>query len=101
MLADFGIDDRARGLLDSVPSGFDSADYRFTLAEIGNAEIRHADWYGGQANQLSQEITSYPRIDEIHRATKLSPRACCGIAAAEPAKTQPARFSPIEREVPP
>jgi SagB-type dehydrogenase family enzyme len=27
-------------------------------------------WYGGQANQLSTEATSYPRIDAIHAATK-------------------------------
>jgi SagB-type dehydrogenase family enzyme len=52
--------------------------------------IRKADacetvWYGGQANQISAEITPYPRIDGIHDATKLSNRASRGISAAEPA----------------
>ena len=44
-------------------------------------------WYGGHANQLSKEITAYPRIDGIHDATKLSNRACRGISPAEPAPT--------------
>ncbi|MBI3678959.1 MAG: SagB/ThcOx family dehydrogenase [Acidobacteria bacterium] len=44
-------------------------------------------WYGGHANQLSSERTAYTRIEGIHRATKLSNRACSGISAAEPAPT--------------
>jgi SagB-type dehydrogenase family enzyme len=39
----------------------------------------------GQANRLSEEITAYPRIDEMHRATTLSEPAH-GIASAEPAR---------------
>jgi SagB-type dehydrogenase family enzyme len=44
-------------------------------------------WYGGRANQLSKEITAYPRIDGIHNATKLNDRECRGISAAEQAPT--------------
>jgi SagB-type dehydrogenase family enzyme len=44
-------------------------------------------WYGGQANQLSEERTAYTRIDGIHDATKLSSRVCRRISATEPAPT--------------
>jgi SagB-type dehydrogenase family enzyme len=44
-------------------------------------------WYGGHANQLSKERTGYPRIDEIHGATKLRKDSCRGISPAEPAPT--------------
>ena len=44
-------------------------------------------WYGGHANQLSKERTTYTRIDGIHGATKHSKRACRGISPAEPAPT--------------
>jgi SagB-type dehydrogenase family enzyme len=60
------------------------------VVEISRAEIRKdtiqpADtrellWFGGQPNQLSTEITPYPRIDAIHQATKVGV-----LAAAEPA----------------
>jgi SagB-type dehydrogenase family enzyme len=42
-------------------------------------------WYGGQANQLSKEMTIYPRIDGIHDVTKLSQHACRGIFPVQPA----------------
>jgi SagB-type dehydrogenase family enzyme len=42
-------------------------------------------WYEGQANRLSEEIVSYPRIDTIHEAAKLN--VCRAIAAAEAAPT--------------
>jgi SagB-type dehydrogenase family enzyme len=44
-------------------------------------------WYGGHANQLSKETISYPSINGIHNATKLSNRACRSISATEPAPT--------------
>ena len=37
-------------------------------------------WYGGQANQLSKELTPYPLIDAIHAATE-----AFRLSAAEPA----------------
>jgi SagB-type dehydrogenase family enzyme len=40
-------------------------------------------WYGGQANQISPESFAYPRIEEIHTATKL------GCAAPRPTSTEP------------
>jgi SagB-type dehydrogenase family enzyme len=47
------------------------------VVEIAGASIpvREPDshetiWYGGQANQLSEETIPYPRIDAIHAATK-------------------------------
>jgi len=44
-------------------------------------------WYGGHANQISTERTTYSQIDGIHGATKLSHRLSCGISAAEPTPT--------------
>jgi SagB-type dehydrogenase family enzyme len=44
-------------------------------------------WYGGRPNQLSKEITAYPRIDGIHSASKLSTREHLAITAADPAPT--------------
>jgi len=35
------------------------------------ADTRETVWYGGAANQLSNEIVPYPRIEAIHAATKL------------------------------
>ena len=44
-------------------------------------------WYGGNANQLSAETTTYTRIEDMHSATKLGDRVCHGISAAEPSPT--------------
>ncbi|HEY6342049.1 MAG TPA: SagB/ThcOx family dehydrogenase [Bryobacteraceae bacterium] len=41
-------------------------------------------WYGGHANRLSREEIAYPRIEGIHRATKLSDGGLRGISSAEP-----------------
>ena len=64
------------------------------IVELGGKSIpvREPDacetvWYGGHANQLSKERTTYTRIDGIHGATKLSKRECRGISPAEPAPT--------------
>ena len=55
---------------------------------VREPDARATVWYGGIANQLSIETIAYPRIDEIHGATKLSVnQACREIAAAEPAPT--------------
>jgi SagB-type dehydrogenase family enzyme len=40
-------------------------------------------WFGGCPNQLSREMTAYPRIDAIHAATKLDH----GVGTPEPART--------------
>jgi SagB-type dehydrogenase family enzyme len=42
-------------------------------------------WFGGTANQLSNEQLPYPLIDRMHAATKLTDRECAGISEAEPA----------------
>src|ERR1035437_4244626 len=47
-------------------------------------DVGETVWYGGHANQLSNERTAYPSIYEIHRATKLTERAYRGISPAEP-----------------
>ena len=44
-------------------------------------------WYGGRANQLSPKDVAYPRIDEFHRATKVSSVGFQGIAVGEAAST--------------
>ena len=51
----------------------------------GSIPVRDPDggdvvWYGGRANQLSQQQIAYPLIDQIHAATKLRQ----GLSAAEP-----------------
>ena len=43
----------------------------------GSIPLREPDageivWYGGHANELSKETIAYPRIEEIHSATKIS-----------------------------
>lgn len=45
-------------------------------------------WYGGHANRLSSEQTAYPRIDAIHRATKLRELSCPRISLAEQAASR-------------
>ena len=52
-------------------------------------DARETLWYGGYANQLSQERTAYTRIDGIHGATKLSGSMGRGISSAEPAPVGP------------
>jgi SagB-type dehydrogenase family enzyme len=37
---------------------------------VRGPEAHKTVWYAGQANQLSTEVTPYPRIDAIHAATK-------------------------------
>jgi len=49
---------------------------------IREPDTRETIWHGGQANQLSTETIAYPRIDEIHAATKTERRN-----PAEPART--------------
>jgi SagB-type dehydrogenase family enzyme len=44
-------------------------------------------WHSGHANQLSRENVSYPEIDGIHNATKLSKRAWRGVSPADPVST--------------
>jgi SagB-type dehydrogenase family enzyme len=44
-------------------------------------------WYGGNPNQLSKETITYPSIEGIHTATKLSSHARPSISAAEPLPT--------------
>jgi SagB-type dehydrogenase family enzyme len=37
---------------------------------VQGPEHRETIWYGGQANQLSEEVIAYPSIEAIHSATK-------------------------------
>jgi len=57
------------------------------VVEIETNAVRASDsgetvWYGGHANELSEERIDYPRIDAIHNATKVPHNAI-----AEPART--------------
>ena len=72
--------------------GFADDEWPMLIVELRGASIpvrepasRETVWYGGRANRLSEEITVYPAIDEIHNATKLSDHACPGISAFTPA----------------
>src|SRR5712691_9514336 len=46
-------------------------------------------WFGGRANQLSNDEVNYPLIADMHRATKLKESDCRDISAAEPAGAGP------------
>jgi len=54
---------------------------------MGERQACQPVWYGGHANQISTETIAYPRIEEIHTATKLSRHSHRGISAAEPPPT--------------
>ncbi|MGP0074168.1 MAG: SagB/ThcOx family dehydrogenase, partial [Bryobacteraceae bacterium] len=65
---------------DQVSQGcrFGEDEWPMLIVELRGAAIPVSEptasetfWYGGTANQLSHEITAYPRIDAIHAATKL------------------------------
>ena len=64
---------------------------------VRRAEACETVWFGGQANQLSQEIVSHPLIDRIHAATKLSSSECSSIPVGEPA---PIGFGEIKLPMP-
>jgi SagB-type dehydrogenase family enzyme len=53
---------------------------------VRRAEACETVWFGGQANQLSQEIVSYPLIDGIHSATKLNSSECSSVRVGNPAQ---------------
>jgi SagB-type dehydrogenase family enzyme len=54
---------------------------------VDDRDGRECIWSAGCASQLSNCPIAYPRIDEIHAATKLTERGCSGIMAARPALT--------------
>jgi SagB-type dehydrogenase family enzyme len=65
---------------------------RGSTIPVCKPNIGETVWYGGRANQLSKETTPYPRIDNIHIATKLNPSASGEISAAEPARNGSGEF---------
>ncbi|HEX5424789.1 MAG TPA: SagB/ThcOx family dehydrogenase [Candidatus Acidoferrales bacterium] len=54
---------------------------------VGERKVCQPVWYGGRPNQISTEIIAYPRIEEIHTATKLSRHSQCSSSAVEPPPT--------------
>jgi SagB-type dehydrogenase family enzyme len=52
---------------------------------VRQRDIARTVWYGGHANKLSNERTTYPRVDEIQGSTKLYNWR--GISAADPTPT--------------
>jgi len=54
---------------------------------LGKSHRVQSIWYGGDANQISKESSSFPQIDRIHRETKLSHTSPTGVAIAEPASS--------------
>jgi SagB-type dehydrogenase family enzyme len=54
---------------------------------VGERQACRPVWYGGHANQISTQTIAYPRIEEIHTATKLSRHSQRSISAAEPPPT--------------
>ena len=74
--------------------GLEPDEWPMLIVELRGRSIpvgeRHACqpvWYGGHVNQISIETTAYPRIEEIHAATKLGRHAQRSIPATEPAPT--------------
>jgi SagB-type dehydrogenase family enzyme len=53
---------------------------RGAFIPVREPEAPEVVWYGGQANQLSRELTPYPLIDAFHAATK-----ALHLSAVEPA----------------
>jgi SagB-type dehydrogenase family enzyme len=54
---------------------------------VGGEQAGQPVWYGGHANQISTETITYPRIEEIHKATKLSLHSHRCSSVAEPSPT--------------
>ena len=78
----------------SQSCGLEPDEWPMLIVELRGGSIpigkRHACQpvrYGGHANQISTETIAYPRIEEIHAATKLSRHVQRNISAAEPAPT--------------
>jgi SagB-type dehydrogenase family enzyme len=53
----------------------------------GETDAGENVWFGGQANQLSDEMIAQPLIDSIHFATKQGSSRSSGTSFAEPAAT--------------
>jgi DNA-binding winged helix-turn-helix (wHTH) protein/tetratricopeptide (TPR) repeat protein len=96
LLNDMGLEDQARASLAQVPAGFDSGDYRFSLAELGDAALAE--------KLLKDDLTKTPTDTLLHsvyapeeRAALLlrqgQPRAA--VAALEPARPYELRTADI------
>jgi len=86
LLNDLGLPDRARQLLAKVPAGFDSADYRFALAELGDPKQAQALLKADLAQSPSDTLLNDVSAPEVNAALALrrnDPRAA--IRALEPA----------------
>jgi SagB-type dehydrogenase family enzyme len=78
----------------SQPCGLEPDEWPMLIVElrgrsipVGERQACQPVWYGGHANQISTETIAYPRIEEIHTATKLSRYSQRSISAAEPHPT--------------
>jgi tetratricopeptide (TPR) repeat protein len=92
LLYDMGLTDLARQRLAQVPAGFDSADYRFSLAEFGDAAkaqaLQSADLAGSPTDSLLTEFSA----PETRAALDLrAGRPADAVAALHPALAYEAR----------
>jgi SagB-type dehydrogenase family enzyme len=78
----------------SQSCGLEADEWPMLIVEVRGASIPLGKqnacqpvWSGGRANQISPETIAYPRIEQIHEATKLSGNVQPSISAAEPAPT--------------
>jgi len=86
LLNDLGLPDLARQYLAKVPAGFDSADYRFALAELGDparAEtLVRTDLHDAPSNTLLSNVSA-PEVNAALALRRGDPRAA--IDALKPA----------------
>ncbi len=76
LLYDMGLPDRARASLAAVPPGFDSADYRFSLAEFGDT--------AAATRLLDADLAKAPRDTLLNRVLGPEVRAALAMRARHP-----------------
>jgi len=77
ILLDFGMEQRAHTLLDSVPAGFDSADYLFATAEIGDVDRLQ--------EQLRKDLQQRPADTLLNQVFAPETRAALALRRGQPA----------------
>ncbi|MGA2877804.1 MAG: SagB/ThcOx family dehydrogenase [Bryobacteraceae bacterium] len=80
---------------------FHDDEWPMLIVELRGASIPLCDpnageivWYGGQANQLSNETIVYKEIDDVHAATKLAVNTAASIVEPAPTGTGKIKLPP-------
>jgi DNA-binding winged helix-turn-helix (wHTH) protein/tetratricopeptide (TPR) repeat protein len=78
LLYEMGLADQARASLAAVPAGFDSADYRFSLAEFGDASAA--------TRLLDSDLARAPRDTLLNRVFAPEVRAALALRSGRPSE---------------